>query len=478
MVQEEGASAVFAAVIVATVATLCSSVANCIEQARCKEAGACLASSTSCSFENVVSASAWRLFNVSGSLEAALAAHERGVCPPGERQNVHPLTGRMGCVRHRYYPSAMSPALFDLRGASYSERYCGAWLASKSAFSGTERWAFYDEGLSLAADVAGVVAAKSSGRLATTDMGKFRAACQRLLGANAVGPAVQSAYEHLVREELATPLASVEDALRAIGGLASRACEAPARVGIRLRRVRLPGRRHVGDARRRRGPRRGPLRGGRQPRHAGEGEGLRGGDGRGRGGERGDAGGGGRGRPRRAGGQLARGRGVALRLGREGRRAGGRLALQDRAGGAGLRLGAGLPSRRGGRLLLRRARCRRRRGRPRRSPREAPRGRARRRGRGPAPSAGCAAPRWTASLPPAARRCTRPAASPGRSSGPLPEKERPARGAAAPPPRGPSSRTRPTRSSSRSSSPSASTRASNRSRRGSGRPSRPSSERP
>lgn len=231
---EEGAWAVGAAVVVSLFAALITHSLTCSERHACLQAGTCYSltnTTLGCSFRTSITPAGWRLLNVTDS-QTSLDALGRGICSPGLRQNVDPYTGNLQCVRRRLYPNALNTEIMDASPTSTTEdhdRYCKEWIDAKHLLSGEERWAFYDE-QEVNDDIENVVKARGSGRLAGTDVAKFRTACRSMVASNAVGPAGELAFKFLI--EKIGAVKSVNDALRAIGVLASYACEAPAQIGL------------------------------------------------------------------------------------------------------------------------------------------------------------------------------------------------------------------------------------------------------
>tara|TARA_B110001452_G_scaffold267100_1_gene275748 strand:- start:1332 stop:3488 length:2157 start_codon:yes stop_codon:yes gene_type:complete len=229
---EEGAWAVGAAVLVSLFAALITHSLTCSERHACLQADTCYAltnSSLGCSFRTSVTPAGWKLLNATDA-SRSLDALGRGVCTPGLRQNVDPFTGRLQCVRQRLFPNALNTEIMQATTTgttSDHDRYCGEWIDARHLLSGEERWAFYDEP-EVNEDIESVVRARGGGRLAGTDVSKFRAACRTMVASNAVGPAGELAYRFLL-DKLGDLSAAP---LEAVGILASYACEAPAQVGL------------------------------------------------------------------------------------------------------------------------------------------------------------------------------------------------------------------------------------------------------
>ena len=207
----------------------------CAEQHVCVEHGTCFAVrnvSYSCAFRTSITPSAYRMLNYT-SQDEALQALQRGVCAPSLRQSLDHY-GQLRCVRRRNYPDAMSvdaQASLFTPGMPDHERHCKRWIDAKSLTAGAEKFAFYDEG-DVSQDVEDVLLAGGSGRLAISDVTKFRAACRAMVVSNAAGAAATVAYEHLVAGLGTFDLTQISDVFRAIGYLGSHFCDAPATVGL------------------------------------------------------------------------------------------------------------------------------------------------------------------------------------------------------------------------------------------------------
>lgn len=207
----------------------------CAEQHVCVEHGTCYPirnESYSCSFRTSITPSAYRMLNFS-SQDAALASLQRGVCAPGLRQSLDQY-GHLRCVRRRNYPDAIA---VEAQASSFEpgmldhERHCKKWIDAKSIESGEEKFAFFDEG-DVEQDVEDILLAGGSGRLAISDVAKFRAACRSMVVSGAAGTAATVAYEHLVVGLGAFDLTQIEELFGALGFLGSHFCDAPATVGI------------------------------------------------------------------------------------------------------------------------------------------------------------------------------------------------------------------------------------------------------
>jgi len=228
---EEGVLAVVVAIVVATFGALISYATVCAEQHACLTAGTCYAlsnASLSCGFKNAITPAGWRLLNMSAQ-ESSLQMMNRGVCSPGMRQSVDPFSGEVECVRKRSYPDALLAEIGEPDATTDHRRWCGDWIDAGSVATGDLKWAFFDEA-AVEADVEDVVLAKGSGRLGVTDLSKFRSACRSMVASNSAGAAGKLAFDHLDAHLRA--VATLDDALRAIGYLTSHFCDAPATLGL------------------------------------------------------------------------------------------------------------------------------------------------------------------------------------------------------------------------------------------------------
>ena len=228
---EEGVLAVVISLVVAAFGSLFSYASVCAEQNVCLRAGTCYALSNatlSCAFKNAITPAGWRLLNMTQQ-QSSLQMMNRGVCSPGMRQNVDPFSGEVECIRKRSYPNALIEEIGDPDATSDHERWCGKWINAGSVMTGDKKWAFFDSA-SVEADVEDVILAKGSGRLGTTDVGKFRAACKSMVASNSAAGAGQLAFDHL-DAQLHT-ITTLDHALKAVGFLGSHFCDGPATLGL------------------------------------------------------------------------------------------------------------------------------------------------------------------------------------------------------------------------------------------------------
>jgi len=233
--ESESSWPVILSLIVASFGALLAWQNVCYEQHVCIEHGTCYPIrnvSYSCAFQTSITPSAYRMLNFS-SQDEALVALQRGVCAPGLRQSLDQY-GHLRCVRRRNYPDAIAveaQASGDNNGMPDHERHCKNWIDAKSIESGEEKFAFFDED-EVEQDVEDILLAGGSGRLAISDVTKFRAACRSMVVSGAAGAAATIAYNHLVVGLGAFDLTKIADLFGVIGYLGSHFCDAPATVGL------------------------------------------------------------------------------------------------------------------------------------------------------------------------------------------------------------------------------------------------------
>jgi hypothetical protein len=232
---EESLYAVLISLVVAAFGALLTHSTVCTEQAECVRHGTCYALTDDpyfCSFKTSVSPAGLRMLNHSAH-QGGMVELNQGVCAPGMRQNVD-AEGTLRCLRALSFPAALSEEIAyagvddDRPGAPDHERWCGRWIEAGSIAYGVERWAFFDERATEAA-VDDLIVAKGSGRLAVSDVSKFRTACRTMVVSNSAGAAATLAYRELAPSLIATTL---DKALETIGFLAGHYCDAPALLGI------------------------------------------------------------------------------------------------------------------------------------------------------------------------------------------------------------------------------------------------------
>ena len=235
MPEENAGVAVSVSIIVSVFLSLVCLSNSCAEFHACTKAKTCAALDTkTCSFQNTVSPAGYKLFNTTSEV-STLAELERGVCAPGERQNM--IFGGIQCFRQRVFPSALNVEIMKPSALTDHERACGAWLDAGSTLE-SSMWAFYDE-KDVETEITSAMNARLKIRGGINSPSQFRAACTRMIVSNSEGPAGMLAYEHLKRK---LPLISNENsALRAIGFLAGHYCDTPALLGLSFQTSRQVG---------------------------------------------------------------------------------------------------------------------------------------------------------------------------------------------------------------------------------------------
>ena len=225
-VEESAAVAVFVSVTVSTFLGLISLSNSCSEQKICLDQKTCVALDTqTCSFQNTVSPAGYRLFNTSGGVKS-LSDLERGVCAPGERQNL--IDGEIACLRQRVYPSALNHEIMDPSATTDHAKACGSWISAGTGLEST-MWGFFDEE-ALAYDVSTALNAKLKIRGGVNSPSKFRAACTRMIVSQSEGAAGKLAFEYL--KEQIPNVFDPGSALRAVGTLVGHYCDAPVALGL------------------------------------------------------------------------------------------------------------------------------------------------------------------------------------------------------------------------------------------------------
>ncbi len=228
----------FGLLVSAGIALFCSLIAHttvCAERHVCVHDGTCYELNSghwfdpSCSFRTTVTPAGFKLLNASVQYET-MQRMNRGVCSPGLRQQVDAVTGDLTCVRKRSWPDAYLAEIGEPGASTDHERHCGKWIDAGSVAYGEQKWAFYDAE-DVERDVDNLVRAKGASRMATTDLGKFRASCRTMVASNSQGASAKQAYDLLNPGLSATSLGM---ALESVGFLASHYCDTPALVGVGL----------------------------------------------------------------------------------------------------------------------------------------------------------------------------------------------------------------------------------------------------
>ena len=215
---------------------------SCWVRSWCVEAGTCTAPLDvvpglgMCSFATVVPLVSDLLYHNHSA--GNLAALTRGVCGVSERLHLSAITGAPTCMLLRPYPDALDAELMDAGAATDHERACGAWLSSgvamQPALQQRAEYLAFADGAERTAAVRNAEAEMYNGaRLATGNLGKFRAACHRAVlgGTAAVRAAGQLAYEHLVVEASIDATHDLNSTLASLGVLVGHYCDAPVRFG-------------------------------------------------------------------------------------------------------------------------------------------------------------------------------------------------------------------------------------------------------
>ena len=225
---EEGSFAIivalFASFFVAGVSYSlhCSTAYDCIDQGTCYPIH-----EGYCSFRNSVTPAGFRIFNLSNNGDS-IGSLTRGVCSPGERQNVD-LGGDLVCVRAPSFPNAYMNELVDAEESTASYRNCGKWIAAHPTVDHAQYWSFFDEA-AVRDDVVQDIKNEGSATVAFDDVSRFRAECERMIINSAVAPSALNAYEYL-KAKMVHP-SSPKDVLRHVGVLTSHYCDAPISIGI------------------------------------------------------------------------------------------------------------------------------------------------------------------------------------------------------------------------------------------------------
>ena len=229
--------AVFFSLSLSTFMALISLSNSCSEQKICLDTKTCVAlDAHTCGFQNTVSPVGYRLFNTSGGVRS-LSEMERGVCAPGERQNL--IDNKVVCLRQRVYPSALNHEIMDASASSSTdhEKACGSWINAGTS-SETTMWGFFDE-KALAADVSTALNSKLKIRGGADAPSKFRAACTRMIVSQSEGAAGTLAFDYL-RSQLSN-VADLSTALRVVGTLVAHYCDAPVALGLTFGTLRNVG---------------------------------------------------------------------------------------------------------------------------------------------------------------------------------------------------------------------------------------------
>jgi hypothetical protein len=150
--------------------------------------------------------------------------------------HVNSVSGVQECAPWRVWPSALNEEIQAPDAPEQHDRMCGAWIEAGNSLSiqTPSYWAFYDGEAQRAAVENAERATYASARLSGTDLGKFYTACSHtVLGGNgALRAAAVPAYRYL-REGIGAP-STQDEALAALGWLASHYCDGPLQLGVAL----------------------------------------------------------------------------------------------------------------------------------------------------------------------------------------------------------------------------------------------------
>ena len=195
----------------------------------------------SANFVNVLFIGSISVLTTSNSSRGDLSALTQGYCGVGERLQRSALTNQPTCMTHRTFPNALDSSIMNPDGVSDHERACGKWLGAGVSLGEVEYLAFTDD-VERAAVVQNAEAAQHAGaRLSSSNLGKFRAACNRALlgGSAALRAAGVLAYKHLVAEAAIGAATDEASVLAATGMLTSFYCDGPVLFGWELTQTGL-----------------------------------------------------------------------------------------------------------------------------------------------------------------------------------------------------------------------------------------------
>lgn len=219
--------------LLALVAALAAGSAHCSEFDACLFAKSCVETSSraglSCSFSNFVSVESDSVYGQSNG--SSFSSSTRGVCAPGERLVLSSVTGAVECSPRRTFPDAFDYEIAAPAASSFHEQACGRWIdAGPLMPTRVETWAFSDTPEISSAIQNAAAKTYRSARLSSRAVGKFFSSCSTTVvsGSLAIRASAVAAYAYLVAP--LQSLATTEGALKALGWLASHACDGPALV--------------------------------------------------------------------------------------------------------------------------------------------------------------------------------------------------------------------------------------------------------
>ena len=228
---QEGQFSIVVALVVSVFVSAASWTLQCSVLYDCQQRGTCSPLyEGQCSFRNSVTPSAYRIFNITNDGDA-IGSMTRGVCSPGERQNLD-RSGNLVCVRAPSFPDAYIQELESDDSpppTSDAQRTCGRWVDARSSVDQTQYWSFFDAE-AVADDVENDIRSDGSANVAFDDIGRFRAECERMILNAAAAPSASNAYDHL-KSRMPVPTNKVQ-VLHHVGVLLSHYCDTPVLYGI------------------------------------------------------------------------------------------------------------------------------------------------------------------------------------------------------------------------------------------------------
>lgn len=224
----EGGFSVLVAIAVSVFVAAGSWTLQCGSLVDCSDRGTCSPLyENQCSFRNSVTPAAYKIFNLTNDGDA-IGSLTRGVCSPGERQNLDRY-GNLVCVRAPAFPDAYMKEIESVDASSDSQRTCGRWIDARSSVDSTQYWSFFDAD-SVSDDVETDIRSDGSATVAFDDIGRFRAECERMILNAAAAPSASNAYEHL-KGRMPVPTNKVQ-VLHHVGVLLSYYCDSPVLYGV------------------------------------------------------------------------------------------------------------------------------------------------------------------------------------------------------------------------------------------------------
>ena len=166
----------------------------------------------------------------------SIGALTQGYCGLGERFQLS-ITGQPACVVLWSFPDALDASIGNPDGATDHDVACGEWIESGSVSGATAAYRAFSDSDERATAVRRAEASQHAGaRLSSSNMGKFRAACDRAVlgGSAALRAAGVLAYEHLVAEASIDAVSDEASVLAATGMLTSFYCDGPVLFGWEL----------------------------------------------------------------------------------------------------------------------------------------------------------------------------------------------------------------------------------------------------